>query len=115
MFDLEGGHCATVGVEDPHFREIKSLGLMDADRWTGVSCLHGCGCLAGDGKHCDEQLWRSQQAGRVLLENECYTNQVDTANPVPDAVVDQQRLGQDWWGIHQTQGSTCTKYRPTGT
>ena len=50
MFDLERGHSATVGVEDPDFREITSLEVMDADKWTGVSCLHGRSCLAWDGE-----------------------------------------------------------------
>ena len=66
MFDLERdiGHSATVSTKDPDFREIKSLGLMDAAKWTGVSCLHGRGCLAGDGKHSRDQLLGLDTTGK---------------------------------------------------
>ena len=86
---------------------------MDANtvRCTGVSCSYGLWCFAGGDKHCHEQLWSSQQAGRVLLESECYTNQVDAANPLLEAVVVSilsQRLGG---GSDQTEGSTCTDHQ----
>ena len=80
------------------FTEIKSPGLTDAGRWTGVSCLHGLGCLAGDGKHSREQLSGLGPAGRVPLERKCYTHQVVTAN----AAVDGYSVAMLWWEIHQT-------------
>ena len=98
MVDLDRGHSATVGAEYSGSGGIKSLGLVDAGRWTGVSGCHGCGCLAGGGKHSCEQLSGLGPAGRVPLEGKCYTHQVVTAN----VAVDVYSVATPWLGIHQT-------------